>query len=81
MHCSWLDTYHIGGALDGVLGCAGVDQRVEIKNPNADRGTPSSLALTPDEQDTFDEWKGRPPVVVTSIKDAVDLVNRIRKGK
>ena len=77
--CSVEDLSHVSGALDLLLGCAGIDQRVEIKNPNADRGKPSSLKLTKAEQDTFDNWKGRPPVVITTIDEAIELVHTLRR--
>jgi hypothetical protein len=76
---TWLDTFNIGGALDGVLGVAGIDQRVEIKNPNALRGKTQAMRLTDEEQITFDEWRGRPPIVVSTIEDAIQLVHLLRK--
>lgn len=78
---SWLDTSNIGGALDGVLGVAGIDQRVEIKNPDAERGKTTALKLTTEEDKVFSEWRGRKPVVVTSEADAIDLVNKLRREK
>lgn len=78
---SWFDTSAMAGALDGIIGVSGIDQRVEIKNPNALRGKKQALRLTDDEQDTFDEWRGRKPVVVESVDDAINLVNKIRSGK
>lgn len=66
---SWQDTYQIGGALDGIAGFQGIDVRVEIKNRNSVRGTPSALALTRAERETVDGWRGRQPVVWTCIED------------
>lgn len=77
--CSWLDLSHIGGGLDGLLGVSGVDQRVEIKNPNATRGKTTALKLTEEEIETFELWKGRRPVVIATSEEAVDLVNRLRR--
>ena len=53
------------GALDLVVGFAGLDVRVEIKP----LGPPSVQKLTPDEQETFDGWRGRTPVVWTCVTD------------
>ena len=78
---SWFDTSHIAGALDGVLGVNGIDQRVEIKNPDAERGKAASLKLTVEEEKTFAEWRGRPPVVITTVEEAIALVNQLRKAK
>ena len=77
MGCSVEDLSHVGGALDGILGVAGIDQRFEIKNPDALRG--NWKKLTTDEQKVFDEWRGRPPVVITTIEEAVNLVNTLRR--
>lgn len=66
---SWMDTYQIGGQLDGVAGIFGIDVRIEIKNPDSDRGTPSTLRLTRDEQETVDSWRGRRPVVWLTVGD------------
>lgn len=73
---TFLDTSGIGGALDGTVGYAGIDQRIEIKNPNVDS---THRKLTADEEREFSEWKGRPPVVVETQDDAVELLNRMRK--
>jgi hypothetical protein len=77
--CSWFDTSAISGGLDGLLGVSGIDQRVEIKNPNALRGKKQALRLTGDEKDEFERWKGRPPVVITTQEEAIDLVNKLRR--
>ena len=73
---TWLDTSGIGGALDGAIGYAGIDQRVEIKDGEKFL---SRRRLTKDEETTFQEWRGRPPVVVETVEDAISLVNRMRK--
>lgn len=74
--CSWLELSNVGGALDGVLGVAGIDQRVEIKNPEVDS---THQKLTPAEEKIFDEWKGRKPVIVMTPDDAITLVHQLRK--
>lgn len=76
---TWLELSNVAGALDGLLGVAGIDQRVEFKNLNAMRGKKQAGALTPAEKDEFDRWKGRRPVVVTTTTEAVNLVNQMRK--
>lgn len=80
MGASWLELSNVAGALDGLLGIGGIDQRVEFKNPDALRGKKQALELTPAEKDEFDRWRGRSPVVVTTQEEAVDLVNLLRKG-
>lgn len=74
--CSWLDLASIGGALDGLLGVAGIDQRVEIKNPEVDS---THRKLTPAEKKVFEEWRGRKPVIVQTDDDAINLVNSLRR--
>jgi hypothetical protein len=64
---SWQDTADIPGALDGVAGIFGVDQRVEIKS----MGTPSTQQLTPAEAKVFREWQGRPPVIWITEDDVI----------
>jgi hypothetical protein len=76
---SWLELSNVAGALDGVVGVAGIDQRVEIKNPLALRGKKAALQLTPAEEKEIDEWQGRKPVIVTTIDEAVELVNQLRR--
>ena len=79
MSASWLDLSNVSGALDGIVGVGGIDQRVEIKNPDAARGKAQALQLTDEEQKEFDRWKGRRPVVVTTVDEAIELVNRLRR--
>lgn len=62
--------------MDGVLGVSGIDQRVEIKDGEK---ILSRRRLTKDEEDTFQEWRGRPPVIVETVEDAIILVNQLRK--
>ena len=73
---SWLDLSGVAGALDGILGTAGVDVRVEIKDGEL---PPSKNKLTPAEDDVFSTWRGRPPEVVKTIEEAVNLVNQLRR--
>ena len=73
---SFAHTHTIPGALDGIVGCAGIDQRVEIKDSTK---PPSAKRLTDLEQKTFDEWKGRPPVVIETKEDCETLINTLRR--
>ncbi len=73
---TWQELTGIGGALDGLLGVAGIDQRVEIKDGDK---VASKRRLTEDEERVFQEWRGRPPVVVETIEQAIDLVNTLRR--
>ena len=73
---SWMETYQLPNELDGILGCAGICQRVEIKNPEQPA---SKRALTDGEVDTIDGWKGRRPVVIETEQEAIDLIKTLRK--
>jgi hypothetical protein len=73
---SFQHTHTIPGALDGIVGYLGIDQRVEIKDGSK---KPSLRRLTEDEQTTFDTWKGRAPVIITSPEEAQDLLAQMRQ--
>lgn len=73
---SWQDLSGVGGALDGWLGVSLIDQRVEIKDGSR---VDSERRLTEDEERVFQEWRGRPPVVVESVEDAIKLVHTLRR--
>jgi hypothetical protein len=82
---SWQDTASIPGALDGIVGFAGVDQRVEIKDREQ---SPSKRRLTEAEVEVFTSWKGRPPVVWETEADVnetrrvlLDAARVLRGGK
>ena len=70
-----LSVHEIPGALDLVIGIAGIDCRVEVKD-----GTkkPSARKLTDSERETIESWRGRTPVVVTSVDDVDAHVASIR---
>lgn len=68
MGASFQHTHQIPGALDGIIGYKGVDQRVEIKDPEK---PPSARKLTELEEKEFAEWNGRTPVVIETIDDIV----------
>lgn len=67
-------THQVEGALDGIIGFRGIDQRVEIKNPDHPE---SARKLTVPEQKAFDTWKGRPPIVIESIDDCEQLLKQL----
>ena len=72
---SFQHTHRIPGALDGIIGYEGLDQRVEIKDPSA-----TSQALTEAEAKVFNEWKGRKPVVIMTEEDIESLLADMRKA-
>lgn len=71
-------THSIPGALDGIIGYRGVDQRVEIKDPAKQ---PSARKLTDAEKEIFESWRGRKPIVIETIDDVTDLLFKITKEK
>lgn len=68
-------THQIAGALDGIVGCFGIDQRVEIKDPEQPK---SARKLTDKEQDTFNDWRGRKPVIIETEDDCLELIKTLR---
>lgn len=72
---SFQHTHTVPGALDGIVGWCGVDQRVEIKDPSR---PPSARKLTPAEKEVFDEWQGRPPVVIETPEDVLKLLRQMQ---
>jgi hypothetical protein len=76
MGCTVLDVSSLPGeALDLIVGCCGIDARIEIKD---DAQPPSKRKLTSSETVTFDSWRGRAPVVVSSVDDAMRVVYLLR---
>ena len=75
---SFQHTHQIAGALDGIVGYCGIDQRVEIKDPTKPK---SDQKLTEAEQKTFDNWKGRPPVVLRTTDDCLDLLKVLAQNR
>ncbi len=64
--------HQIKGFVDILVGYCGIDQLVEIKD-----GTkpPSARKLSEAEQEFWDGWKGRKPVIVISIDDVAPLLS------
>jgi len=76
MGCTVLDVSSLPGeALDLLVGCCGIDARIEIKDGSR---IPSEQRLTDSETDTFNTWRGRAPVVVSSVDDAMRVVYLLR---
>ena len=71
MGASFQHTHSIPGALDGIIGYRGIDQRVEIKDPDQ---PPNKRELTEGERETFEEWRGRKPVVIETSEDVTELL-------
>ena len=71
MGASYQHTHQVPGALDGIIGYRGVDQRVEIKDPAK---PPSARKLTELEAKEFDEWNGRIPVVIETHDDVLRVL-------
>lgn len=70
---SWQELSQLPGALDGIAGIFGIDQRVEIKSDNG--------GYTTEEKKTVDEWKGRTPVVWRSIEDVIHTAQTMGKER
>lgn len=75
MGATVFDVYQLPGALDVIIGYAGIDQRAEIKDGSL---PPSKRALTYLETQVFDGWRGRKPVVLENIEDCIRLIQRMR---
>jgi len=65
------------GELDLIVGYAGVDQRVEVKD-----GSKCKLKrrLTEDEEMLFCMWRGRPPVVIESTDDCEIMLREMARA-
>lgn len=74
--CTVIDTHAIAGALDMLVGVAGVSCLVEVKDGSK---PPSARKLTDPEKKTIDEWRGFPCAIVTSTDEAVLLVGNLRR--
>lgn len=59
------------GCPDLVVGYRGINLLLEVKNPDADRGTPTKLNAA--EQEFYETWAGQ-VAVVTSAEEAVRVV-------
>ncbi len=64
---TWQDTHSIPGALDGIAGAWGRDQRVECKSHKSISHGKEKLSKR--EEETFNTWKGRKPVIWETLDD------------
>lgn len=70
-------THMIGrGFPDVIIGCPGVNVLIEIKDGSL---SPSKQALTEDEADFADKWRG-PLAVITSVQEAQQLIQTLAGG-
>lgn len=66
-----------GGCADLLIGIAGVDVQVEVKDG---RKPPSDRKLTPLEAKHHATWRGRRVELVECPEDALQLVSRVMRG-
>ena len=66
----------IPGQLDLIVGIAGIDQRVEVKNPEKPL---SDRKLTQSEQKVFSTWNGRKPIIWETEDDALSTFETLRR--
>lgn len=59
------------GIPDLLVGYKGVTYLLEVKDGDK---TPSKRKLTPHEQKFFDEWTGGIVAIVTSVEDALSMI-------
>ena len=71
---SFQHTHTVPGALDGIVGFRGIDQRVEIKDPTQPK---KKQLLTEMEETTFIMWKGRKPIIVSTKEDCKALLKKL----
>jgi len=64
-----------GGLPDLLVGAFGITELVEVKDGSK---VPSASKLSDAQAKWHREWKGRKPVVVRSVDDALALVARMR---
>ena len=74
--CTVIDTHAIAGALDMLVGVAGVSCLVEVKDGSK---SASKRKLTPAEQETIDSWRGFPCSIVINEGEAELLVRNLRR--
>ena len=71
---SVLETHNLGDGLDLLVGYAGIDQRVEVKDG---KKPPSRRVLTDGERDVFRLWRGREPVIWENEADVIATRNKL----
>lgn len=65
------------GTLDLLVGIGGITDWIEVKDGSK---PPSQRKLTEAEQQLFDIWKGRKPVLIESLEQVADHVAWLRGG-
>jgi len=68
--------HQIKGFVDILVGYCGIDQQVEIKDGAK---FASKKKLSQAEQDHWDSWKGRRPVIVERLEDIPGVLSRMIK--
>jgi hypothetical protein len=72
--CTVADTADVGaGFPDLVVGISGYNVLVEVKS--------EAGALTPDQVRFHADWRGGKVQIVRSAAEAIELVNKVRRGK
>ena len=57
-------------SIDLLVGLAGIDQLIELKNPDQ---APSDRILSKDEQKFHDAWRGKTPVIIENENGLIEL--------
>ena len=70
-----IDSAHPSGCPDLLIGAAGHDHLVEVKDGSK---SPSRRALSPGQVEFAAAWRGARPVVVESAVEAFELGRRLR---
>lgn len=66
----------VKGFVDVVVGYCGVTELVEIKDGSK---PPSKRNLTAGEQEFWDTWKGRRPVIVETVSQVPEVLSEMVK--
>jgi len=61
--------------VDLLVGISGVDLLLEVKNPDGKN------QITDEQRGFIDEWRGRRPVVVSSVQEALLAIGVSRTGR
>jgi hypothetical protein len=69
------DVYHLNWPADLIVGVAGRNYLLEVKDPEQ---PPNKRRLTPVEQDFHDNWRGQVAVVET-LEEALEAVGLRRR--
>lgn len=61
--------------VDLLVGYRGETHTLEVKDPAQ---VPSKRRLTPDQEEWFRTWRGRPPVVILTPEEALRAIGALR---